>query len=194
MFVFQDNLTLEEKIRESTNALFQEKVALEEKSTFLHFTQEQLNIQVCSLIFINILSFLNDKLQNNSKLSFWNLNDSVISRSSKFVVSTEGFTSLILVNYSFSTIKFKKFISNHRFNCFWQPVANNKKMNVSFKQNDPKSRLNARNKMTNLIVVSYFCFKVQSLEEEVTRLNEEVEQLRQKLNETEKELVSFSIV
>lgn len=67
-------------------------------------------------------------------------------------------------------------------------------MNVSFKQNDPKSRLNVRNKMTNLIFVSYFCFKVQSLEEEVARLNEEVEQLRQKLNETEKELVSFSIV
>ena len=45
-----------------------------------------------------------------------------------------------------------------------------------------------------LIFVSYFCIKVQSLEEEVARLNEEVEQLRQKLNETEKELVSFSIV
>jgi hypothetical protein len=58
----------------------------------------------------------------------------------------------------------------------------------------PKSRLNVRNKMTNLIFVSYFCIKVQSLEEGVARLSEEVEQLRQKLNETEKELVSFSIV
>jgi hypothetical protein len=35
----QDNLTLEEKIRESTAALMQEKMALEEKCTFLHFTQ-----------------------------------------------------------------------------------------------------------------------------------------------------------
>ncbi len=43
---FQDNLTLEEKIDESTKALLEEKLALEEKSTFLHFTQEQLNHQV----------------------------------------------------------------------------------------------------------------------------------------------------
>ena len=42
-------MTLEEKVAESTKALLQEKAALEEKSTFLHFTQEQLNHQVQTL-------------------------------------------------------------------------------------------------------------------------------------------------
>jgi hypothetical protein len=47
---FQDNLTLEENIRTSITALKVEKLALEEKSTFLHFTQEQLNNQVSMLL------------------------------------------------------------------------------------------------------------------------------------------------
>ena len=47
--MLQDNLTLEEKVAESTRELLQEKAALEEKSTFLHFTQEQLNHQVQTL-------------------------------------------------------------------------------------------------------------------------------------------------
>ncbi len=42
----QANSGLEEKIELSTRSLIEEKRALEEKSTFLHFTQEQLNIQV----------------------------------------------------------------------------------------------------------------------------------------------------
>jgi uncharacterized protein YsxB (DUF464 family) len=48
--LFQDNLTLEENIRTSITALKAEKLALEEKSTFLHFTQEQLNNQVSMLL------------------------------------------------------------------------------------------------------------------------------------------------
>jgi chromosome segregation ATPase len=43
---FQANSDLEEKVELSTRSLMEEKRALEEKSTFLHFTQEQLNTQV----------------------------------------------------------------------------------------------------------------------------------------------------
>ncbi len=43
---FQDNKTLEETAEESRRRLGEEKQSLEEKATFLHFTQEQLNHQI----------------------------------------------------------------------------------------------------------------------------------------------------
>ncbi len=42
----QDNRTLEEAVEEDRRRLEEERLGLEDKATFLHFTQEQLNHQL----------------------------------------------------------------------------------------------------------------------------------------------------
>ena len=58
--ITQDNLTLEEQVERDKMVIESEKKELEEKCTFLHFTQEQLHTQVQTLQ--NEVSTLNDNI------------------------------------------------------------------------------------------------------------------------------------